>query len=66
MDEYLEKSKSFRFVTFLDYFNNVLYKDLEEIRKNIQNIINILETKKKDKKQTIQTKIKINKKNLKI
>ena len=45
MDEYLEKSIKFKFITFLDYFNNVLYKDLKEIRKNIEDLLNILKSK---------------------
>ena len=45
IDEYLEKKESFDFNIFLNYFDNILYKDLEEIKKNIEYVINILEAK---------------------
>ena len=46
MDNYIKDLSPFKFVTFLDYFDNVLYKDINEIKKNVEQVINYLEIKK--------------------
>ena len=46
IDDYLNDQKTpFKINVFLDYFDEILYKDINELRKNIEQVIISLEAK---------------------
>jgi len=46
MDNFVKDQTPFNQITFLDSFDSVLYKDISEIKKNIEQVINELDVKK--------------------
>ena len=60
MDKYVDELIPFKLNEFLDYFDNVLYKDLNELKKNLEQVINYLEAKNINNENYIFFRILLN------